>query len=75
MDTDNKFLIKFIRHTIPITDNVAENIAYNFERIHLKKNDFLLKQGQVCSKYIFLESGFIRAYVFDTDGNEVTTNF
>lgn len=75
METDKKFLINFIRQTIPIANNVAENIAGNFEQIHLKKNDFLLKHGQICSKYIFLESGFMRAYTFDTDANEVTTNF
>jgi CRP-like cAMP-binding protein len=75
METDRKFLINFIRQTIPISHNVAENIAGNFQRTTLKKNDFLLQQGRVCNKYVFLENGFMRAYTFDTDANKVTTNF
>lgn len=55
--------------------HIARDIADNFEPMYLGRNDFLLKQGNLCSDYFFLENGFIRSYSFDTDGNEVTTNF
>ena len=38
------------------------------------KNDYLLKQGQVEKKYWFIESGFIRSYIIDTEGNDITFN-
>jgi len=75
MDKDQKFLINFIQSIVPIADQAAENIARNFTPLHLEKNSFLLKQGQVCNEYIFLEKGFIRAYTLNTAGDEVTTNF
>lgn len=75
MDTDRKFLTDFLKRTILFSDNIAQTIATNFEPITYQKNDFLLKQGQVSNEFLFLETGFIRAFTFDTDGNEITTNF
>jgi CRP-like cAMP-binding protein len=68
-------LISFIKLAMPMCDNKASEIADNFESVSLYKNDFLLKNGSVCNDYFFLEKGFMRAYTFDTEGNEVTTNF
>lgn len=75
MDTDRKFLTDFFKRTIPIANNIAKDIANHFEKTSFKKNDFLLKQGQISNDFLFLETGFVRAFTFDTDGNEVTTNF
>ena len=69
MDTDRKFLTDFLKRTIPIANNIANAIATNFEPVTYKKNDFLLKQEQVSNDFL------IRAFTFDTEGNEVTTNF
>jgi len=68
-------LFNFIKQTMPMSDNIARDIADNFEPISICKNDFLLKGGTICNEYFFLEKGFMRAYTFDTEGNEVTTNF
>jgi CRP-like cAMP-binding protein len=67
-------LIIFIKTIVPISDKIANTIANNFEQTLFKKNDFLLKHGEMSNYYIFLETGFIRAFTYDTDGNEVTTN-
>lgn len=74
MDTDQKKLVDFIQHTLPIADNTAHEIALNFKPIVFNKNDYLLKQGQISNDYLFLETGFIRAFTYDTEGNDVTTN-
>jgi CRP-like cAMP-binding protein len=75
MNTDRKFITNFFKQTIPISDDLANDIAKHFETITFKKNEFLLKQGQISNDFFFLETGFIRAFTFDVDGNEVTTNF
>ncbi|MEI8047912.1 MAG: Crp/Fnr family transcriptional regulator [Bacteroidota bacterium] len=73
--TERQNLISFIKLAMPMGDNKASEIAENFEPVSLNKNDFLLREGSVCNDYFFLEKGFMRAYTFDTEGNEVTTNF
>lgn len=75
MSSEQSFLTSFIQKTVPISDDIASQIASYFEPVVFYKNDFVLKEGKVCNDYIFLEKGFMRAYTFDADGNEVTTNF
>ncbi len=41
----------------------------------LKKGDFFLKQGKPCTKIGRMVSGVLRGFVYDNDGNEITTHF
>lgn len=75
MSSCNKFLIDFIKQTYPIADPIAGNIAEHFQQVNIAKNDFILRQGRICDNYIILEKGFARAFTYDLDGNDVTTNF
>lgn len=50
-------------------------IISQFEEIEFKKNDYLIEIGKVASYYYFLESGFLRSYTIDTEGNDITTKF
>ncbi|WP_026063267.1 Crp/Fnr family transcriptional regulator [Pedobacter arcticus] len=45
------------------------------QKVILKKNDFLLKEGKIANAYYLVESGLIRFYVNDFNGNEITTQF
>ncbi len=58
-----------------ITKEELKIIIPNYKEIKLNKNDYLLKEGEVEKKYWFVESGFIRSYVIDTEGNDITFNF
>ena len=71
---DRKALASFIKTTLPIADHRVNSIAENFEFRSFGKNDFLLEQGKICNDYIFLETGFVRAFTYDIEGDEVTTN-
>ena len=75
MDNDRKVLINFIKATFPISEYGSKTIAENFQQIRYRKNDFILKEGNICSDYLFLEQGFMRAFVYDTNGDDVTTGF
>ena len=46
-------------------------ISAHFSIVHLKRNDFFLKEEQVCRKIGFLNAGLIRHY-YATDHNKVT---
>ena len=69
--------INFILHNIP---NIAVNrdslalIAEHFDELDFAKHEYLLKQGKV-SDYFYLAEGFVRAFTFDTKGDEITTYF
>ncbi|MDP1800994.1 MAG: Crp/Fnr family transcriptional regulator [Bacteroidota bacterium] len=68
-------LINFINQVLPIAPQKVEELASHFQAMHLKKNEYFTKAGTICNNYLFLENGFIRAFTFDLDGNEVTTEF
>ena len=69
--------IDFIHKNVPnimVKPDHLQLIAKNFEKIHFNRNDYFLKEGKV-SGYMYLESGFMRAFSLYTEVNEVTTFF
>ncbi|MBE9466481.1 Crp/Fnr family transcriptional regulator [Dyadobacter sp. UP-52] len=72
---NKKPLIDFIQNTIPASNQTLMAIAAHFEEKTFLKNDYFLKEGNVSDNYFFLADGVMRAFTFDTDGNEVTTYF
>ncbi|CDF80272.1 cyclic nucleotide-binding protein [Formosa agariphila KMM 3901] len=56
-------------------ENELELILPKFRQVSFSKNDYLLQEGITENHYWFLESGFVRSFVNDLNGNEITTNF
>lgn len=54
---------------------VTQEIISHFTHKLIAKNQFQLSAGKICDEYLFLEKGYMRAFAYDTEGNEVTTNF
>jgi CRP-like cAMP-binding protein len=52
-----------------------EIIFQAHQKITFKKGDFLLQKGQVAQAYYCVEQGLIRSYVYDFNGNDITTGF
>ena len=52
-----------------------ELILGQFTKVDFSKNDYLIEEGIVASYYYFLESGFVRSYIIDFEGNDITTSF
>lgn len=71
---DNNLLL-FIQCILPIPMTTAVEIASHFKEIEIAKNHYLVQEGKVSDEYVFLLEGFIRSYTFDTEGNDITTNF
>lgn len=53
----------------------AEQLAEKFKTGKIARNEYLLKEGAVCNESHFIEEGMMRSYIYDLDGNEVTTAF
>ena len=53
-----------------------ETTSQSIHRIeHLKKGDLFLREGKPCIEIGMLEKGVMRGFVYDNDGNEITTHF
>jgi CRP-like cAMP-binding protein len=58
-----------------LSQDELDIVLPKYSQVEFKKNDFLAKAGKPVNDYWFLESGFIRSYAIDTEGNDVTTHF
>ncbi|GAB3559098.1 Crp/Fnr family transcriptional regulator [Spirosoma fluminis] len=68
-------LITFIQSDISVSGPALTHIIDHFEERIIKKNEFFLKEGKTSNDYFFLETGCMRTFTHDPDGNEVTTYF
>ena len=75
MIEEKEYLQKFFENSGKFNAIKAKEIAGYFEVKEVSKGSFFLKEGQVSNDYMILERGFMRAFSFDPDGNEVTTAF
>jgi CRP-like cAMP-binding protein len=50
-------------------------ILPKFKQKTFGNGDYLMEEGHTAHHYWFVESGFIRSFAVDTEGNEVSTNF
>ncbi len=63
-----------IQTTIQMPSEKAKILAEKYELIELPKNELLLTENKLTKNTYILESGIIRSFTLDTNGNEVTTN-
>ncbi|HXS38449.1 MAG TPA: Crp/Fnr family transcriptional regulator [Flavipsychrobacter sp.] len=68
-------LVRFIQNIFPISDSKAKQIADKYVQKSIPKNDFILTEGHICSASHVIESGFLRGFIYDVDGNDVTISF
>ena len=64
-----------MQSTAPLTAGQAQAIAAEFLPLHLGRHEFLLQAGSISDDYLFLETGLLRAFAYDTAGHDVTTGF
>ncbi|MEO1033522.1 MAG: Crp/Fnr family transcriptional regulator [Bacteroidota bacterium] len=67
-------LIKSINKLIPNTTSEAVEIFEKSKIKTLKKGEHILREGQLCSSYYFVNNGVLRTYFLD-DGIEISNWF
>lgn len=70
----NKALQSIYDHPL-FTQDQLEKIFDAHTKFKLRKNEYLLEQGQTAKSYYIIEQGLVRFYVIDYNGNEITTQF
>lgn len=58
-----------------INSQELESIIEAHQKVTLKKGDFILKEGEIANSYLILESGLLRSFAYDYNGNDITTDF
>ena len=56
------------------TDGLDEVLSY-FKPIELKRNEYLLREGEICRSCCFIVQGGIQVFTIDATGNETTRDF
>ena len=67
-------LKKFIRRFVTLPDDELDEITDKFKRKVIKKNDYVLRQGDTCKDFVFVDKGCLRLY-YVKDGIEVSVWF
>lgn len=70
----NELLSQVYAHPLIGADELGKIINAH-EKISYKKGDYILRKGEISDSYLILESGLMRSFAFDYDGNDITTDF
>ncbi|UOQ65000.1 Crp/Fnr family transcriptional regulator [Hymenobacter volaticus] len=68
-------LRKFIKSNGRMSPAAIDDFTGKFQRRPLKKNDMLLRPGEVCQELLFVQSGCLRMYYLAPDGLAVSLWF
>ena len=58
-----------------MSDDKADLIATYFDKKSFAKGTLLIEEGKTSKYSYFVESGIVRSYIIDLEGNEITTRF
>ncbi len=58
-----------------LSETDMEHTISSYEPLNIPSREFFLEQGKVSDKIGFVKSGLLRAYFYDEDGNDITTQF
>lgn len=68
-------LQEYFKNIKSMSDEKTDLIAKYFKTETLHKGTLIIQEGKTSKKSYFLESGIIRCYIIDLNGDEVTTRF
>jgi len=72
--TNKKKLTAYIQTIYNVSVKTAIEIADDFEPVIFPKNRLLIEEQRLNRHFYFLEEGYVRSFVKDAGGMEVTTN-
>lgn len=63
----DNYLKKFISKYVTLSDTDLENICNKFKGKIVRKNEYLLRQGEICRDLVFVKRGCLRLYYMKDD--------
>ena len=71
---EKQLLKHFFKNSQLLSDQAIDFMVEEYEERYFYNGEFFLKQGKI-SESAYLVSGLMRAYTYNREGNEITTNF
>lgn len=68
-------LIKIIYRHPDLSQEDLDRLAQAHTPVSFKKGELLLKEGDTAQEYYLLQEGLVRAFVYDYNNTEITTEF
>lgn len=59
----------------PVHEEAWNELSSLFQKVVLKRGEFLIQEGQIATQFVFVESGVIRAFYRDERGTEYNKHF
>ncbi|MBS1665499.1 MAG: Crp/Fnr family transcriptional regulator [Bacteroidetes bacterium] len=66
----NKEVIRFLSQLTPLSEELENRLNLILKGQTLKKKEFLLRSGEVCSNIYYLEKGLVRVFYTDEEGEQ-----
>lgn len=58
-----------------MTPKEVEIVLSGYERVEFRKGEYILEEDKIAKEYYVIESGFLRSFVIDYEGKDITTAF
>lgn len=68
-------LLTYINKISTIKEVTFNELKKSFKPLHLKKNDFFVREGEYAKQIGFLKKGVVRAFFLNQEGKEYTKQF
>lgn len=68
-------LISYFGHFLTLTDEENQAVRMSFSERRVKRGQYILQEGDVCTRNTFVVEGCFRMYMLDYDGKEHNLQF
>ncbi len=72
MDENFDSIFSFLRESFQFNNDDEVNFQKYFQREFFKKNEFVLRTGEICQKIYFIKKGLLRTFHINQNGMEFT---
>ncbi|MGB0886108.1 MAG: Crp/Fnr family transcriptional regulator [Chitinophagales bacterium] len=62
----------FLKTLNILTEEESQQIDSLTHKKYISKNDFLIRNGEICNEIVFIKSGILRSFYISEDGEEIT---
>ncbi len=70
----NEWFAQVYQHPLLGASEVLKIQEAHYE-VRFKKGDYILKKGEISQGYLILQSGLMRSFAWDYNGDDITTDF
>ena len=68
-------LHQYFKNRTIIDESTLEDICSHFTSLNTKRNQILLREGEICKDYYFVNKGCLRLFTYNSEGIETTRYF